>query len=438
MPELRYWGFYFKTNAVRTGLAILHFVLIFFCVYSLGKNRKGADTKLFWSAFLVRLAAALILGLVYTYYYSASDTWIFFEDAQKLSALASENFLSYLKTVFDFSEDQNLPYLVNQDSRSIFFIKIISVFCLLSLDSYWICASYFSLLAFTSSWCLHRKITSIFPGSSIASASAFLFFPSVVFWSSGLEKESIAMCGIYFLTIVFLTLMSGGRLTKSFWVLIIPACFVVWSLKYYWAVIFFISIFTAFLMKLLIPKFEAVKKYSIPVWTVLFFGIGVALSFTHPNFYLHRFLEVIVTNYNDFAAISSPKNLIHYFQFEKTWASIIVNSPWALLSGLFRPIIGEGQGLLGWVASIENLFLLVFFAGALMSIKKTLTSSYQIILLTALSYCAVLCVLLALSTPNFGTLSRYRVGFLPFFVFVITYRNPIVEWISIRMGWTHL
>jgi hypothetical protein len=46
-------------------------------------------------------------------------------------------------------------------------------------------------------------------------------------------------------------------------------------------------------------------------------------------------------------------------------------------------------------------------------------------------------VFLALSTPNFGTLSRYRAGFLPFFVFVIAYRNPIVEWVSDKIGMKH-
>jgi hypothetical protein len=371
------------------------------------------------------------LGLVYTYYYAAGDTWLFFEDARKFSALAREDFFSYLTALFDFSEHQPLiNELVNRDLRSIFFIKIISVFCLLSLDNYWVCTAYFSLLAFISAWGIHQKVVYIFPNSLTASALGFLFFPSVIFWSSGLEKESMALCGIYFLATLFLTLMSPGRPNKLFWLLCIPAGFVVWSLKYYWAIVFLISALTAFLMRFLISKFPWIKKFTMVVWIISFIGIGALLSFTHPNFYLDRFLEVIVSNYSEFEAISDPGNLIHYFQFDQTWTSIIINSPWALASGLFRPVIGEGQGLLGWVASVENFFLLVLFIGALQNFKKSLASSHVIILLAALSYCIVLCVFLALSTPNFGTLSRYRVGFLPFFVFVISYRSPMVAWVS--------
>ncbi len=429
MSELLNRYFHFKTKVLKISLAILHFALIFYCVYALQKKWAGSSEKLFWSAFLIRLTAGISLGLIYTYYYSAGDTWSFFDDAKVFSTIARDNFFSYIKTIFDSGENQTSG-LVNHDLRSIFFIKIISAFCLLSLDNYWVCGAYFSLLSFISAWTLHHKIISIFPDSQNASALAFLFFPSVVFWSSGLEKESIALCGIYFLTSGFLSLMYSIKPGKLFWWLFVPVCYVVWGLKYYWAAIFFVSIFTALIIQFLISGSLLIKKYITVFWIILFFGIGVILSFTHPNFYLDLFPEVILSNYNDFAALSDPKNLIHYFQLNQSWASIIINSPWALLSGLFRPVIGEGLGLFGVMASIENFIVLVLFVASMLNLRKPFNSSHQIILLAALSYCIVLCAFLALSAPNFGTLSRYRVGFLPFFVFVMTYRNPIIKWVS--------
>jgi len=45
----------------------------------------------------------------------------------------------------------------------------------------------------------------------------------------------------------------------------------------------------------------------------------------------------------------------------------------------------------------------------------------------------VLAVFLALSTPNFGTLSRYRVGFIPFFVFLTACGNVLLERLQRRM-----
>jgi hypothetical protein len=427
--------FHFKTKALKISLAILHFALIFYGVYALGKKWTVGFDKLFWSAFLIRLAAGISLGLIYIYYYPAGDTWSFFYDAKVFSGLARHDFYAYLKAIFDVSENPVIiNEMANQDPRSIFFIKIISVFSLLSLDNYWVCTAYFSLLSFVSAWALHRKVVNIFPDAQKASSLAFLFFPSVVFWSSGLEKETIALCGIYFLTIGFLSLVTSAKPHPSFWWLILPVCYAVWGLKYYWAVILFISFSTALIIRLLMSKSLVVKKYWMGVWVALFFGIGMLLSFSHPNFYFDQFLEMVISNYDDFAAISDPNNLIHYFHLHATWTSLLMNSPWALLSGLFRPVIGEGHGLMGLFASIENLLVLVLFLGAVRNMKKALISSDQIILMAALSYCIVLCVFLALSTPNFGTLSRYRTGFLPFFVFVFAYRNPIVEWVSNKMG----
>jgi hypothetical protein len=38
----------------------------------------------------------------------------------------------------------------------------------------------------------------------------------------------------------------------------------------------------------------------------------------------------------------------------------------------------------------------------------------------------LLAIFLALSTPNFGTLSRYKIGFFPFLVFLTLYKNPLL------------
>src|SRR5882672_7888472 len=80
MPELFSGYHHFKTKALKIGLAILHVALIFYCVFSFGRRWNVASSGLFWGAFLFRLAAGIILGVVYTYYYTAGDTWLFFED----------------------------------------------------------------------------------------------------------------------------------------------------------------------------------------------------------------------------------------------------------------------------------------------------------------------------------------------------------------------
>ncbi len=48
-------------------------------------------------------------------------------------------------------------------------------------------------------------------------------------------------------------------------------------------------------------------------------------------------------------------------------------------------------------------------------------------LLALLLYTVLLATLLALSSPNFGTLLRYKVGFLPFLAYLLLI-HPLGQW----------
>jgi hypothetical protein len=436
VPQLRDRSFDIKTCIVKILLLLFHGVVILLVAYLFAKKWQATTSRLYWSAFGYKMIAGAGLGLIYLFYYSANDTWAFYEQALKVSSMAKTDFVLYAKMLADYGEEQGLlAVLPNHDLRSVFFVKLVSVFTFLTAGSYWLTAAYFSLISFLASWYLHQTVTRYFTGSQFASAFAFLFFPSVVFWSSGIEKETFALGGIYYLTALALKLANGEKVRWYYLLLAVVACVLVWNLKYYWAAVFFISMATAALVWILSRRFLWISNHTTVVWISIFVGAGLAASFTHPNFCLTRFLEVLVANHNDFVAISGGRNLIHYHQLSAGWQSVAINTPWALASGLFRPFVGEGNGLLGLVASLENCVLLVLFVSALVPFRFKFEGADNIFLYAALSYIIVLCIFLALSTPNLGSLSRYRVGFLPFFVFLVTYKN---SWLQNRFWSTRL
>jgi hypothetical protein len=177
----------------------------------------------------------------------------------------------------------------------------------------------------------------------------------------------------------------------------------------------------------------ALKRHHTLTYLASFALIGVGASFLHPNFYLYRFLEVVMVNHDAFVPLSSNQNLIHFYELRPTVSSMAINAPWALMSGIFRPFIGEGQGTLGLIASLENFLILILAVSFVWINRKRIREPLTVLFLTAMSYCVVLCVFLALSTPNLGTLSRYRVGFLPFLIFILAYRNPLIDSIGKKL-----
>jgi hypothetical protein len=412
-------------------IATLHFLVIFAITFFYFRKSGLSNPILFWLAFAIKIFMAMALGWIYLHYYAANDTWLFFKDASVLAQFAERNFSGYLNfMVTNESTSEVWSQLVNSQERSVFLIKVMSVVALITQHNYWVSAAYFSVIAFMASWYFFLVMVENFSESKVAAALAFLFFPTINFWSAGLIKETLALAGLYFIAALFVKIILRK---KIYWWEVFTAliCFwITWTLKYYWAALFgaviFTSLFVFFLSR--VNQFISAKREIF--WLLIFVMLCGAVSLLHPNFHPERFLSVLVTNHNDFLRISKPDAVIHFYQLTETWWSIIMNSPWAFFSGILRPFVWEATGATAWIASIENMVIAVLLFSAVIFWKKP--SSNKMLLLSVIVYVVLLSVFLALSTPNFGTLSRYRVGFLPFLIFVISYRNKLLMHLSNR------
>jgi len=107
----------------------------------------------------------------------------------------------------------------------------------------------------------------------------------------------------------------------------------------------------------------------------------------------------------------------------------MMNSPWALISGLFRPFVWEADNALKLIASLENLVVLILCVSSAPRARSFFQAPNKLSTLSVVVFSVLLCIFLALSTPNFGSLARYKVGFLPFFVFLLAYRNPAFDYL---------
>ncbi len=412
-------------------IAVFHLLIIVSIAWLVFRKYGNEYPRVFWLSFLFKMAMGSALGLVYLYYYSANDTWLFFKDANVLAQFGKSDFTAYLRFLLtDEAPDYLFGQLVNSQERSLFLIKIMSVFSWIGGHNYWISAAYFSLISFLSSWYLFSVVTRLFENSWLAASLSFLFFPSIIFWSSGLVKETLALSAIYFVTGLFLKFIFKERVTWYEGMLALYGFWVTWNLKYYWTALFGAVVFTYLLVHLLSARLPLFRKHRVVVWVFIFVVLCGGVSFLHPNFYLDRFLEVLITNHNDFIRISDDDGLIHFYKLHSSWPSIIINAPWALLSGLLRPFLWEASGVMAMLASVENLLITVLLLTSLSSITDI--GKHRLLLLSTCVYIALLCVFLALSTPNLGTLSRYRIGFLPFLIFIITYRNPLLAFLINR------
>ncbi len=390
----------------------------------------GFARKVFWPALILKLCAGIGLGLLYRYYYDGGDTFYFYSEAQDLANIFFSNTRDYVQFLFqhpaaDSPEEGSL--------RTTFLVKVISVFAIFTGSNYWITSLWFSFISFLASFYLFKVVTKYFDQSGVAGALAFLFLPSIIFWSSGIIKESIGLAALFMIASIYLKIMKGEKWTIFGSLIVLVCLWIVWNLKYYWLAVFLPVVMTSLVCHYGFHYLKISSAYKLISWVALFLLLTLGISLTRPNFYLDRVLGVIAENYQAFTAISDRSDLIGYYHLSANWQSILLNSPWALFSGLFRPFVWEADNPLKIIISLENHLIFVLFITSLSRIKTFLIAPQKLLTLSVIAYTILLCIFLALSTPNLGSLSRYKVGFLPFFIFFISYQNPLIERLSVYL-----
>ncbi|WP_222931467.1 hypothetical protein, partial [Xanthovirga aplysinae] len=177
---------------------------------------------------------------------------------------------------------------------------------------------------------------------------------------------------------------------------------------------------SCFLYRWINPYMVSLKLWKrLAFWfllLVLFFGGFTQL---HPNLYVSRFIGVIVENYKIFESKSSYEDMIIYSGLSSEWTSIVFYLPKALFSGLFRPMLFEASTWLQILAALEKTLLFFMVLRFFSSKTKFPVQNQRPYLIALLLFILVSATVLAFTAPNFGTLNRYQIGFMPFLLFLI-------------------
>jgi hypothetical protein len=383
----------------------------------------------------LKIIAAVMVGLVYSFYYGEGDTLAYFADSQRLTSLARDDHESYVR--FLWGSESTAAFwqsLTLQEPRAVFLTKVTSIFGLLTWDNYWLIASWFSLVSFICAWVLIDQLVKYRADLGPAAVFSLLLFPSVVFWSSGLVKETFAVAMIYFIIALFIRLWQRWRVAIAWWALLPVAMWLLWNLKYYYIAVLFPVICTEIVYTYLLKSkvFFLHPMVRAGIWLLLFVVPMSLVTTIHPNFDPRHLLKVVVENHNAFIEMSESADVIHYGDLKPEVSSVIRNTPTAFVSAVFRPFLWEANSYPKILAATENLVILILAGVTLyMTVggKKSLNEKGGNLILL---YSFLLGVLLALSVPNFGTLSRYRTGFLPLLLLVICYRNILFDIVAAK------
>jgi len=312
-------------------------------------------------------------------------------------------------------------------SNTFFIIKILAFLNLFSAGVSALNGLYLALASFIGCWLLARELARSLPATPAgAGLVAFVLWPTVLFWATGISKEAVFLASGAGLLALVVRLFWGSenasaRTRTGQIILLLVLAIVYFKMRYFFAVPLLGALAGLAMLRLLQPLGVARSRWAqVLLLTGILAGGAWMATEVSVAFRLNKLTNQTVRIYDRHLHASLNRPHFEYPDLRPTPESLLQHAPHAALNALTRPWLGESWQLSYVMGGLENLMLLGVLAVATVAVLRGRAGRLPFALGLALGiYCLALAVLLGLSTPNLGSLSRYRSGLLPFLLLLL-------------------
>jgi hypothetical protein len=398
--------------------------------------------KYFFPALTVRIIGAICVGLIYQFYYNGGDTFNYHTTGSRIiwDAFLDSPDVGLAILFTDGTVEPGMYKYVSQmpffyDKSSFTIIRISAVLDILTFSSYSATAVLFSVMSFVGSWCLFMTFQEENPHLKSSLAFATLFIPSVFFWGSGLLKDTITLGFVGIATYLFYQMAIKRKVTLMRILVFIFACYVIFTIKIYILLCFFPAAVVWVSSRYLAEYRSLIFKIMVIPFVVFIGAIAAYFSIVkigneNPRYALSEIGNTAKVTAYDIAYQSGrgAGSMYTLGELDGTFGSMLKLAPQAINVSLFRPYLWEVTNPLMLLSAIESFALLLF---TLFVVYKSRYLFFKAIVNPQILFCLVFSISFAfavgVSTFNFGTLSRYKIPLMPFFVIALILVNDYVN-----------
>lgn len=312
------------------------------------------------------------------------------------------------------------------DSNEYFVIRVAAVCALLGFNTYSVTALFFAALSFSGMWAMYMTIAKIRPQVYDKLALAVFFIPSVFFWGSGLLKDSLCLGALGWLLYAF---YRGAIEKKS-----ILRCLIIGALAIKVIASMKVYILLAFVPPAALWVFnentarinsKAIRWIAKPF--LLIAGSAVALysmgqiAEADARFNIDKIGEQSKLTANYLQEVSKTQNGSGYNIGEQdgTLGGMMKLAPQAIVVALFRPFLWESRNPIMALSALEASYFIVLTLRILYRVgflKTIRTIAGSPILTLCFVFSIVFAISVGISSGNFGTLVRYKIPLMPFYL----------------------
>jgi len=415
---------------------ILHWLItacyLFLFLFILKKSRFLNDHSLPWRLLAAAFVIKVISGIVYGYFDASSgrhggDSMNYFWDANWIFRAFHENPAAYfqmLTGIHDGSREiytNYYQYLITwkvndfdnffNDSRT--FVRLHAFIRLFSFGVYNVHVMVLAFLSFIGQLLLFKTFRPYLGGHGILLFVLLCFLPSSLVWYSAALKEPLLMLGL-------------GLCVWNFYRIITCTCGNSHIAGLLASVLLLLAI-RFYLLACLAPAILAwwwlAKKPAKP-WlkaagiSAGLLGAILATEFTGGEYKISRLLYDQLMNSVKQVEYYEPGTKVEYTPMEPDLGDILAKSPGAFLKTLATPLTNSATNIYKLPFFAENIFLLLLACFVMFRFRKAGKQSDPL-LFFSLFFVVILYILIGLTTPNEGTILRYRSVALPFILFIL-------------------
>jgi len=412
---------------------LLYFIVIFTVLWFY-RNSKFDDSiyKWFLKGFLIKVFGSVFFSLIFVYYYGFGDSFEYFKGAVLMGDALLNSPSDYFDLLLSDSTYNHVSHLrqytsnirYSASSEEWLMIKLVSPLSILGFRSYLVVNLLMSVIAFFGGWKLFQVFSEILPKKRKYAFYATFLFPSIIFWGSGLMKDTFTLTGINYLIYVLYFTVVKGQFKIVYWFGLLFWFMITFSLKSYIIIAFFPTIIlTVFYKYRASIKSQFFRMISTPLILLLFSFIGFisikGLSENSSKYDANQ-LENKVKGFHSWHT-SLGGSSYSLGNVDYTVVGAFKKIPAALNVTFFRPYIWEAKSVVVLLGAVESLILLILFFYVLYKTKlnpfKIIKST--ILLKSLLAFVIIFGFAVGFTSYNFGALGRYKIPILSLFLFIL-------------------
>jgi hypothetical protein len=424
--------FFTGIDVIMTVIWIIISLLICFYIKSLNKDKIHYRYYI-WN-FLFKLSFSLFFSFYYIFVIRGGDTIAFWDTSVRLTNLFYETpkyyFLEWgqYKDQLDYINYFTLktgypPGWIQREAEGYYVSKLISLINPLTFGSYFANTVIFAFLSSLASFKLYDFVVSFNIHNYRRLAIYFLFIPSLLFWCSGLSKDTIIMICLYTsIPLIFNSIYGKSRINIINILFVILLVLILSKIRSFMILILLGPFFFAISVRLINKYIQNNFTKRLINLIILFSVAGVASLFfvgESAQKYLKE-AEITQQDFQNNSAYTGKKYNLGNVEFTPT--GILKTMPLAIFTGIYRPFPWEAlsPGLI--LNAFESLILIYLtFAFFKNKSRKRIDRIRNTDILTyAFYFVFLMAFITGFTSIIFGVLVRLRAPLLPFFIMLLT------------------